>query len=349
MQESNRVQLGLSARVLLTSPTCATLELTDASGQVLRMSNVPVVVSESYSRECQATAASPWTPVPSSQAEQQTLLDNSSWCNPSSATMSSSDMVLPPSAPSCELSAFQTPETSHLPSSHAATSCAESQACDDAQHGSRRVVLSLLSSHTDAIEHLQMAIVAIDTIHHVQVEGISPLYHVSAIVGNEGYAAVVQITSAISVDQLQVCLNEVTDMMAAYIDSDNVAASWKLSIVAVDGISYQSADANHTADSNSVSNSVATSIIAHNAANNKVSDSNLIANSAEHSTGRTTITECLGLTATMSNSAAALAPWLDMDEQATLDADPLAFWLVMTPDAYRVGKYRDDWIMGVSQ
>ncbi|WEV68932.1 hypothetical protein OZX73_06550 [Bifidobacterium sp. ESL0775] len=44
-----------------------------------------------------------------------------------------------------------------------------------------------------------------------------------------------------------------------------------------------------------------------------------------------------------------LAPWLDMDPDARLDGDPVSFLLAMAPDAARVGKVDDRWILGETQ
>ncbi|MDF7641300.1 hypothetical protein PT279_06840 [Bifidobacterium sp. ESL0784] len=44
-----------------------------------------------------------------------------------------------------------------------------------------------------------------------------------------------------------------------------------------------------------------------------------------------------------------LAPWLDMDPDARLDGDPVSFLLAMAPDAARVGKVDDRWILGDTQ
>ncbi|MBW3094860.1 2-amino-4-hydroxy-6-hydroxymethyldihydropteridine diphosphokinase [Bifidobacterium sp. 64T4] len=44
--------------------------------------------------------------------------------------------------------------------------------------------------------------------------------------------------------------------------------------------------------------------------------------------------------------AAVLAPWMDMDPNATLDGDPVSFLLAMAQDAGRVGMLSDAWIFG---
>ena len=44
--------------------------------------------------------------------------------------------------------------------------------------------------------------------------------------------------------------------------------------------------------------------------------------------------------------AAVLAPWMDMDPQATLQGDLLAFLLASAPDAPFVGMESDHWIIG---
>ena len=47
-------------------------------------------------------------------------------------------------------------------------------------------------------------------------------------------------------------------------------------------------------------------------------------------------------------SAAVLSPWLDMDANARLGADPVSYLLALAPDADRVGMLADDWILGGS-
>lgn len=47
--------------------------------------------------------------------------------------------------------------------------------------------------------------------------------------------------------------------------------------------------------------------------------------------------------------AAILAPWLDMDPQASLAGDPLAFLLATAPDSAFVGMESDHWIIGSEQ
>ena len=44
--------------------------------------------------------------------------------------------------------------------------------------------------------------------------------------------------------------------------------------------------------------------------------------------------------------AAVLAPWFDMDPDAKLGRDPVAFLLAMAPDAAQVGMLTDNWIIG---
>lgn len=49
------------------------------------------------------------------------------------------------------------------------------------------------------------------------------------------------------------------------------------------------------------------------------------------------------------NRAAILAPWMDMDPDATLHGDPLAFLLASAPDAPFAGLESDHWIIGGEQ
>ena len=48
------------------------------------------------------------------------------------------------------------------------------------------------------------------------------------------------------------------------------------------------------------------------------------------------------------NHASVLAPWLDMDPNASLGGDPVAFLLAMAPDAGQVGLLSDNWILSNS-
>ena len=45
------------------------------------------------------------------------------------------------------------------------------------------------------------------------------------------------------------------------------------------------------------------------------------------------------------NHASVLAPWLDMDPDATLGGDPVSFLLAMAPDAGQVGLLSDNWVL----
>lgn len=66
----------------------------------------------------------------------------------------------------------------------------------------RTAIVSMDSASTDAERLFRSAIVAIDGIAGTQIDGISPLYHVSNFEGPDGMAAVVQLTTNLGAREL---------------------------------------------------------------------------------------------------------------------------------------------------
>lgn len=106
---------------------------------------------------------------------------------------------------------------------HAAAAPAESGLPNDgAAVVSRRAVISLDSVSQRAEAIFCAAIVAIDGIPGNQVEGISPLYHVSSVTGPDAMAAVIQITTRMSARELISVLGAVEASHEGAVDLDLV-------------------------------------------------------------------------------------------------------------------------------
>ncbi|OZG68635.1 2-amino-4-hydroxy-6- hydroxymethyldihydropteridin e pyrophosphokinase [Bifidobacterium eulemuris] len=93
---------------------------------------------------------------------------------------------------------------------------------DGAAVVSRRAVISLDSVSPRAEAIFRAAIVAIDGIPGNQVEGISPLYHVSGVTGPDAMAAVIQITTRMSARELISVLGAVEASHEGAVDLDLV-------------------------------------------------------------------------------------------------------------------------------
>lgn len=154
---------------------------------------------------------------------------------------------------------------------------------------SRRAVISLDSTSTDAGHQFRQAIVAIDAFPGNQVEGISPLYHVSQVDDYpDKMAAVMQISTRMDARELIGALESVEASIPDGLDLD---------LVDMEGV---------------------------------VSDE----------------PDCKVPWPSAREHAAVLAPWFDMDPDAKLGRDPVAFLLAMAPDAAQVGMLTDNWIIG---
>ena len=151
----------------------------------------------------------------------------------------------------------------------------------------RAAVISMDSTSTDAERMFRQAIVALDGILGVQVQGISPLYHVSHFDGPDAMSAVVQVETKLPAADLIVALGTIETAHEKAIDLD---------LVDMEGVS---ADEPH----------------------------------------------CRVPWPSAREHASVLAPWMDMDPNATLAGDPVSFLLAMAPDAGQVGMLSDHWII----
>ena len=154
---------------------------------------------------------------------------------------------------------------------------------------SRRAVISLDSASSDAENQFRRAIVAVDGLPGNQVEGISPLYHVSQVDDlPDKMAAVMQISTRMSARELIGALESVESSISPDLDLD---------LVDMEGV---------------------------------VSDE----------------PDCKVPWPSAREHASVLAPWFDMDPDARLGRDPVAFLLAVAPDAAQVGMLTDNWIIG---
>ncbi|NMM93732.1 2-amino-4-hydroxy-6- hydroxymethyldihydropteridin e pyrophosphokinase [Bifidobacterium sp. DSM 109957] len=151
----------------------------------------------------------------------------------------------------------------------------------------RAAVISMDSTSTDAERMFRQAIVSLDGIPGVQVQGISPLYHVSHFDGPDAMSAVVQVETNLPAADLIAALGTIETTHEKAIDLD---------LVDMEGVS---ADEPH----------------------------------------------CRVPWPSAREHASVLAPWMDMDPNATLAGDPVSFLLAMAPDAGQVGMLSDHWII----
>ncbi|MCI1832433.1 MAG: hypothetical protein LKI88_01840 [Bifidobacterium sp.] len=149
-------------------------------------------------------------------------------------------------------------------------------------------VISMQSRSSGAERLFRSAVVAVDAVVGNQVEGISPLYHVSNLDGPDSMAAVMQIATRLAPSELAGVLRTIADTHEGMLSMD---------IVDVRGERTE-------------------------------------AGGGDHPSGRSNL------------SAAVLAPWFDMDPDATLGKDRVSFLLASAPDAMRVGMLSDNWIIG---
>ncbi|WEV64517.1 hypothetical protein [Bifidobacterium sp. ESL0732] len=190
---------------------------------------------------------------------------------------------------------------------------------DDVYAVPRRAIIAMRSKTSDAAKRFRSVIVSLDAVPGNQVEGISPLYHVMGIDSSDASAAVIQLTTKLKPQAIVALL-------------DSLSASHEgavtLRLVDVEGENISLEDTAQNVTDNSAEDAV------DDAAENAADD---IAYAIE-----------LPLS-TAKKQAEILAPWLDMDPDARLDGDPVSFLLAMAPDAARVGKVDDRWILGETQ
>ncbi|MBB2955084.1 dihydroneopterin aldolase/2-amino-4-hydroxy-6-hydroxymethyldihydropteridine diphosphokinase [Bifidobacterium commune] len=175
----------------------------------------------------------------------------------------------------------------------------------------RRAIIAMRSKTTDAEKRFRSAIVSIDAVPGNQVEGISPLYRVMGIDSSDASAAVIQVITKLKPQAIITLL-------------DSLSASHE-GAVALRLVDIEGESIGAVADIAQASESGAQDV------------SEAVANTIE-----------LPLTDAKAQ-AEILAPWLDMDPEARLDGDPVSYLLAMAPDAARVGKVDDRWILGETQ
>ncbi|MBT1180655.1 2-amino-4-hydroxy-6-hydroxymethyldihydropteridine diphosphokinase [Bifidobacterium sp. CP2] len=122
---------------------------------------------------------------------------------------------------------------------------------DGAQAGdgltSRRAVISMDSTRTDAERLFREAIVAIDGIPGSQVEGISPLYHVSNLDGPDAMAAVIQVETKLGARELIGALDAIEHGAHAGDDAETDpgrggARALDLDLIDMDGVTCDEPD-----------------------------------------------------------------------------------------------------------
>ena len=155
---------------------------------------------------------------------------------------------------------------------------------------SRKAIISLDSTSQDVERLFRETIVSIDSVPGNQVQGISPLYHVSHFDGPDAMSAVIQIETKLPPADLIAVLGSIESVHDLAVDLD---------LVDMEGVTSDEPN-------------------------------------------------CSIPWPSARNHASVLAPWLDMDPNASLGGDPVAFLLAMAPDAGQVGLLSDNWILSNS-
>ncbi|MCO6559141.1 MAG: hypothetical protein J6575_07010 [Bifidobacterium sp.] len=194
-----------------------------------------------------------------------------------------------------------------------------------------RAIIAMRSKTSDAAKRFRSVIVSLDAVPGNQVEGISPLYHVMGVDSSDASAAVIQLTTKL---KPQAIVSLLDSLSAAH------EGAVTLRLVDVEGESMSPQDTPQRKNDN------ISDYTRGNAAEN-AADS-LVDNAAEDAAKDIAYAIELPL-AEAKKQAEILAPWLDMDPDARLDGDPVSFLLAMAPDAARVGKVDDRWILGETQ
>jgi dihydroneopterin aldolase/2-amino-4-hydroxy-6-hydroxymethyldihydropteridine diphosphokinase len=166
-------------------------------------------------------------------------------------------------------------------------------AAEVAMPTSRRAIVAMQSKARDAERRFRAAIVSMDAIPGSQIEGISPLYHVSSFDGPDSMTAVMQLTTTMPPRALAATLESIGRAGEGAVE---------LRLVDMEGARGDEAD-------------------------------------------------CMVPLplADAASQAAVLAPWLDMDPEASLGGKPVSFLLALAPDAMQVGLLSDNWIIGETQ
>ncbi|WEV75827.1 hypothetical protein [Bifidobacterium sp. ESL0800] len=179
----------------------------------------------------------------------------------------------------------------------------------------RRAIIAMRSKTSDAAKRFRAVIVSLDAVPGNQIEGISPLYHVMGVDSSDASAAVIQLTTKL---KPQAIVSLLDSLSAAH------EGAVALRLVDVEGETMSLKDVTG-------------------------SDGGGATESAAEDTAEA-IAHAIELPlAAAKKQAEILAPWLDMDPDARLDGDPVSFLLAMAPDAARVGKVDDRWILEETQ
>ena len=164
------------------------------------------------------------------------------------------------------------------------------ESASESEPVSRKAIISLDSTSQDAERLFRETIVSIDSVPGNQVQGISPLYHVSHFDSPDAMSAVIQIETKLPPADLIAVLGSIESVHDLAVDLD---------LVDMEGVTSDEPN-------------------------------------------------CSIPWPSARNHASVLAPWLDMDPNASLGGDPVAFLLAMAPDAGQVGLLSDNWILSNS-
>ncbi|WEV67924.1 hypothetical protein OZX72_02770 [Bifidobacterium sp. ESL0769] len=216
---------------------------------------------------------------------------------------------------------------------------------DDVYTVPRRAIIAMRSKTTDAAKRFRSAIVSLDAVPGNQVEGISPLYHVMGIDSSDASAAVIQLTTKLKPQAIVALLDSLSAshegaVTLRLVDVEGETMSPQDTTQRAEGGISQAAVGNGNDDATGQS----ANTFSFDAADNVNSTGSVSENAAQD------IAYAIELPlAEAKKQAEILAPWLDMDPDARLDGDPVSFLLAMAPDAARVGKVDDRWILGETQ
>ena len=178
-----------------------------------------------------------------------------------------------------------------------------------------RAILSLISCAPDAERFFRSAVVTLDAIPGNQVEGISALYHVSAVDGPDSMTTVVALSTHMTVRELANAVRAIGSHEGPDGDIRIIDVTFPQ-----DGFSSGSGtDSSSVADASSVGAAAGGALRDDDAGDGLADDS-------------------------IRHSAVVLVPWLDMDVNATLDGDPVSYLLALSGDSDTVGMLADDWV-----
>lgn len=178
-----------------------------------------------------------------------------------------------------------------------------------------RTILSLISCAPDAERFFRSAVVTLDAIPGNQVEGISALYHVSAVDGPDSMTTVVALSTHMTVRELAKAVRAIGSHEGTDGDIRIIDVTFPQ-----DGFTSGSGtDSSSGTDASSVGAAAGGALRDADAGDGLADDS-------------------------IRHSAVVLVPWLDMDVNATLDGDPVSYLLALSGDSDTVGMLADDWV-----